>query len=241
MSAGSEAGKLEEEEPGAQESRRLKEAREAVLEGLAEALGNVHRMRQAAGGAAGARAAEVPHVDVGTIGAGGDLVLEMVRLQVDILNRVLAFGRDYGDQLIAGLGRAAARRGAGRPRSLRIAGSPGGTAAGTFVVENASALEVEAEIRASAISDDECGAPFDAALQIRPDRARVPPGGEITVEIRLDLDAARFAPRQRYRAEIEVASPGQPRRRLPLVIEIEEPPAPERTGGAPAPVGEGGS
>lgn len=224
MAATSGAGRREEAEPGAEESRRLREAREAVIEGLAEALGNMHRLRQRTGGAPGAGAAEVPHVDVGTLGTSGELMLEVVRLQVDILNRVLAFSRDHGDQLLAGLTRAGARRGGARPRSLRLAGAPGRAAEGRFVVENASALEVEAEIRATAISDDECGAPFEAALQIRPERARVPPGGEVTVEVRLDLDAARFAPRQRYRAQIEVASPGQPLRRLPLIVEVEEAP-----------------
>lgn len=215
------------EEPGRKESERLWEARDAVLDGLAEALAGLHRLRQATGEPSGSGpAADVPHVDVAPGADGGEILLSFMRLQLDLLNRVLAFSREQTEQLVARMRRPRAPHAGGWPRALRLTGPPGGVAEGVFVVENGSSGEVEVELRVSAVSGDDCGSEIEGTARISPERARLRPGSEVEVEVRIELDAARFQPRRRYRANAEVISPGRPQRRVPVTIEVREPMAP---------------
>lgn len=215
------------DEPGRQESERLMEARDAVLDGLAEALAGLHRLRQATGEPpGGAPAADVPHVDVASGAEGGELVLSFMRLQLDLLNRVMAFSREQTEQLVARMRRPRAPHAGGWPRALRLSGPPGGAAEGVLVVENGSSGEVDVELRVSPVSGDDCGSEIEGAARIRPERARLRPGRELEVEVRIELDAARFQPRRRYRAHVEVISPGRPQRSVPVTIEVREPNAP---------------
>ena len=230
MSERPRAGGGDPEERGRQESECLKEARDGVLDGLAEALAGFHRLRQEMGAASGsAPTPDVPRVDVAPAVDGGEPLLNFVRLQLDILNRLLAFSREQTEQLMTRMRRPRAPHPGGWPRALRITGQPGGAAEGRFVVENGSSREVEVELRVPSFSGDDCGPEIAPVGRLSPERARILPGQELMVEVRVELDAAHFKPRQRYRAHVEVVSQGHPPRRIPLTIEVHEPPA---SGGA---------
>ncbi|MDI1476484.1 hypothetical protein [Polyangium sp. y55x31] len=237
MSHGPRTDEFEGANPGREQSERLKEARTAVLEGLAEALGNLHRLREITGER---RGPELPRVPIGESATDGDLLIDLMRLHLDILNRVLAFGRDHADLFMSRLERTRAPRAGASLRALRITGHPGGEAVGQFVLENASRSEAAISVRASALTSIDCSEPFEGSVRVTPATARLGPGQEILVDVRVALEQQRFYPRQRYRGTIEVSSPESPRRDIPLWIEVLERPEPAEPAEPPAPADETG-
>ncbi|MDI1443536.1 hypothetical protein [Polyangium sp. 6x1] len=223
MNKGPRIDESERANPGREQSERLKDARTAVLEGLAEALGNLHRLREITDERGGP---ELPRVPVGEGGTDGDLLIELMRLHLDIMNRVLAFGRDHADLFMRRLEKARAPRAGAPLRALRISGHPGGEAVGQFVLENASRSEVAISVHASALTSSDCSEPFEGSIRVTPAEARLGPGQEALVDVRVTLERARFSSRQHYRGMIEVSSPQSPRRDVPLWIDVLDMPAP---------------
>jgi hypothetical protein len=231
------------ERRGEDEAKLLDDARSTTLDGLADILAGIHRKKQLSEEAGERRAAAGGDARRVTIDGGetaGDLLFDLARLQLDIVNQVLAFQRRHQGRFIERL-RSAPMPGEGESAPpLILKGRPAPepknadpkdkelSAPVKFVVENRSTKRAHVSLRLSELRSRDGRAPFRAETKFkwgRPDEVEdtlvLEPDQEREVLLSLHLDRAHFHAGHRYRGHIEISMPGRPKQRLPLRVEID--------------------
>ena len=191
----------------------LERARRAAIDGIVETLAAIHRAGEAEERAAerGSRGSGrddgPPRIGVDATHSAGDLLFDLARMQVDIIEKALSFQRKYGAYLAE--------------RALGIA--PAGKAPPPMhVTLRLTALRARGDeeahrVPARFLVDGEPATPKD--LVIGPDQ-------ELEIKVIVELDR-RFEAGCRYRGHLLVTAPGRPKMKLPVRVDVKKPPRPK--------------
>lgn len=214
----------------------LERARRAAIDGIVETLAAIHRAGEAEERAAerGSRGSGrddgPPRIGVDATHSAGDLLFDLARMQVDIIEKALSFQRKYGAYLAErALGIAPA--GKAPPRLLVLRGLAGqSTEAGAFVIENGSASPMHVTLRLTALrarGDEEAAHRVPARFLVDGEPATpkdlvIGPDQELEIKVIVELDR-RFEAGRRYRGHLLVAAPGRPKMKLPVRVDVKKP------------------
>jgi hypothetical protein len=181
---------------------------------------------------------EVPRVQVDDAQSLGEMLFDLVRLELRVIDQLATVALRNADRLLTSLQRSGEPRRPEppEPEPVRLAGRRGTSTRTRFIVDNPSLRDAELRLRASDFAPEGGGAPFPGEVAIRPETVRLAPRQEIEIEVDIRVDD-RFEPGRRYRAEIEVHAAGRPRRALPIAVDVEsEAPPPSPPEAPPEPV-----